>query len=220
MTRPDFIGTYVAHGRLNFYGATATEIDRASFAVSRVLRSFTFPAGSNILTISMIPEIIQYGAFERAVQMLGLYGLNADDSPFDAGRVESIARQFAPVAVCGVAKSTLDGLAMMGHDVATVFCGRVVWARPDAFEAVSALAHVDSRRVVSVGPVLALECAFGGLHYDSREWSIVNTVWGTLAISSRLDRVEPLIDLDTGLAGRVEDVACRCGARDAILVMT
>ncbi|MDK2756048.1 MAG: hypothetical protein KYX66_04850 [Blastomonas fulva] len=216
--RPDFIGTCNVRGEISFYGATAAEIDRSAFTLTRVLRTFGFAPGSNILTISMVPEIIQYGGFERAVQMLGLYGLNADDSLFDAGRVESISRQFNPAAICGVAASTLEGLRMFGHDVATVFAGRTVWARPDAFEQVSAMADVDARRVVSIGPVLALECAHGSLHYDSRDWTIVARD-GVLRLTSRYNRIEPLDDLDTGHCGSVSVAPCTCGTRDGVVVL-
>lgn len=213
--RPDFIGCYDALGTRHFYGATAQEIDRSAFALSRVLRSFEFAPGSNVLTISMVPEVIQYGAFERAVQMLGFYGLNADDSPFDAGRVESIVRQFAPVAVCGVAKSTLDGLAMMGHDPAKIFAGRVVWARPDAYDALVALG-IPARRVASIGPMLALECATGGLHFDDREW-VIDEEEGALILSSRMNRVEPVERLATGYMGSIRAEACGCGTREQVV---
>lgn len=215
--RPDFIGCYDVGGTRQFYGATAQEIDRSAFALSRVLRSFEFAPGSNVLTISMVPEVIQYGAFERAVQMLGFYGLNADDSPFDAGRVESIIRQFAPVAVCGVAKSTLDGLAMMGHDPAKIFAGRVVWARPDAFDALVALG-VPARRVASIGPMLALECAAGGLHFDNREW-MLEAKDGALILSSRMNRVDPIEDLAVGYSGSIGTHACPCGMREEVVTL-
>lgn len=215
-TRPDFIGCYDVAGERHFYGATSSEIDRAAFTISRVLRTYAFPAGSNILTISMVPEIIQYGSFERAVQMLGMYGLNADDSPFEAGRVESISRQFSPVAICGVAKSTLDGLAMIGHDPVKVFAGKVVWARPEAYDAVKALGGCVARRTVSVGPMFALECADGALHYDDRDW-LVEDRGGALHLTSRMHRVEPLDGLDTGFRGAVSSAACACGVRDAVI---
>lgn len=216
--RPDFIGCYKVRGDVSFYGATAAEIDRSAFSISRVLRTFAFAPGSNILTISMVPEIIQFGGFERAVQMLGLYGLNADDSPFDAGRVESISRQFDPVAICGVAASTLEGLRMFGHDPARVFAGRTIWARPDAFDTVRGFANVDARRVALIGPVMALECAHGSLHYDSRDWDIVSRV-GRLHLSSRTERTEPLADLDTSIDGRVGTEPCTCGTRDNVVVL-
>lgn len=218
LIRADFIGCYDVSGQRRFYGATAAEIDRGAFTLTRVLRTFAFVPGSNVLTISMVPEIIQYGPFEGAVRMLGLYGLNADDSPFDAGRVESICRQFSPVAVCGVGKSTLDGLTMMGHDPAKVFAGRVVWARLDAYDAVAALG-IPVRRVMSIGPMLALECAAGGLHYDNRDWTL-DTVEGELVLSSRMMRVEPIDQLATGFKGAVSGKACECGTRDAVVKLT
>lgn len=215
MRKPEFIGCYDVAGTRHFYGSTAQEVDRSAFTLTRVLRTFEFAPGSNILTISMVPEVIQYGSFERAVQMLGFYGLNADDSPFDAGRVESIVRQFSPAGICGVAKSTLDGLAMMGHDPAKIFTGRTVWARPDAYDALVALG-IPARRVVSIGPMLALECASGGLHYDNREWTL-EAEDGELLLSSRLNRVEPLERLPVGHKGSVSPNACSCGTREQVV---
>lgn len=216
--RPDFIGCYDIGTVRHFYGVKTAELDRAAFTCSRVLRTFGFIEGTHILTISMVPEIVQYAPLERGIQMLGIYGLNADESPFDAGRVASIARQFAPVAICGVAKSTLDGLAMLGVDARTVFEGRVVWARPDCYEAVRALGGCDARRIASIGPMLAIECAHGGLHYDSRDWEL-SVAGGRLMLSSRLPRVEPLDQLDTGVEGTLPDHPCRCGIRDALVAL-
>jgi len=215
-TRPDFIGAISAGGIVHFYGASAAEIDRGAFAIVRVLRSFRVAPHSTILTVSTIPEIVQYGAFERAIQMLGMLGINADDSPFDAGRVESISRQFEPPAICGVSAATIDGLRALGHDPAQCFAGRTVWARPNAYKSVLELDRVDARQVVSIGPALALECAEGSLHYDSREWSI-HAVNGTLRISSRHERSEPLVDFDTLIDGEVIVRPCRCGAKDGAI---
>lgn len=215
-TRPDHIGAFTANGETHFYGVTVAEIDRGAFAVARVLRTFDFKPGSTLLVISLVPEIIHYGAFERAAQMLGLYGINADDSPFDAGRVESISRQFDPPAMAGVSAQTLGGLKTFGHDAAKVLAGRTVWARADAFEAVRAMPAVNARRVVAFGPHLAFECAHGGLHYDSRDW-VVEARDGVLHISSRYQRAESVEGFNTGIRGAVESRACSCGNRDAVI---
>jgi hypothetical protein len=214
--RPDHIGAFVLNGTSHFYGVTAAEMDRGAFAVTRVLRSFDFKPGSTLLVISLVPEIVHYGAFERAAQMLGFYGINADDSAFDAGRVESISRQFDPPAMVGVSGQTIEGLRMFGHNVENVFAGRTVWARADAYNAVKVIPRVNARRIVSLGPLLAFECAHGGIHYDSRDW-IVEVRGGWLHLSSRLERVHPINDLDTGLRGVVEEHACSCGNRDATI---
>ncbi len=209
----DIVGCYTVAGKTHFYGVTLDELDRSSFAMVRVLRSFGLAPGGIVLTISLTQEVVQFAPFERAIQSIGLYGINSDLSPYDAGRVESIMRQFGPAAICGVGNETIEGLKMLGHDPAAVFRGRVVWARPDAYDAVAALQGVSARRCALLGPALALECADGGLHVDGQEW-IVSELDGVLSIRSRTQRTTPLANLNTGIAGTVPDRPCACGNRD------
>ena len=212
-SHPDQIGCYTVHGKTHFHSVKRTELDRAGVQMARTLRSFAFKPGSYVLTVSVVQEVVQFAPFEFALQLLGLYGTNADLSPFDAGRVESLARQFDPVAICGVGNEVLEGLKMMGHDAATVFKGRTVWARPDAYDAIKAMPGVTARRVVLVGPALALECAQGSLHIDGREWDV--TVDGEeLVLSSRQYRIDPVSGLKTGFSGALTDTPCACGSPD------
>jgi hypothetical protein len=209
----DIVGCYTVAGKTHFYGVTLDELDRSAFAMVRVLRSFGLAPGGIVLTVSLTQEVVQFAPFERAIQSIGLFGINSDLSPYDAGRVESIMRQFDPGAICGVGTETLEGLKMFGHDPAAVFRGRLVWARPDAYAAVAALGGVLARRCALLGPALALECADGGLHVDGQEW-IVSEEGGKLSIQSRTLRATPLPGLDTGIAGTVPDRPCSCGNRD------
>ena len=217
-SHPDHVGSYAVNGEFHFYSTKRTELDRSGLQMARWLRSYDFPPGSYVLTISSQEEIIHFASFEFAVQVLGLYGTNADDSPFDAGRVESLSRQFSPVAIAGVSSSTLEGLKMMGHDPEKVFSGKTVWARPDAFAAVDVMDSVSARRLCMVGPALAFECAHGGLHIDGREWS-VSQIEGELTISSRIDRIERLTELPTGIKGDIHPVACTCGSSDPLILI-
>ena len=218
-TQPaNIVGSISAHGRTHFYGVTLDELDRSAFALVRVLRTFAFAPGSIVLDISVTQEVVQFAPFERALQSIGFYGINADLSPYDAGRVESIVRQFDPVAICGIGAETLEGLKMLGLDPAKVLAGRVVWARPDAYAAVAALEGVIARRCALLGPALALECADGGLHYDGQEW-IVSKAGGALSVTSRTLRASPLHAFDTGLAGTVSDRPCVCGNRDPFVLV-
>ena len=218
-TQPaNIVGSISAHGKTHFYGVTLDELDRSAFALVRVLRTFAFPAGSTVLDISVTQEVVQFAPFERALQSVGFYGINADLSPYDAGRVESIARQFDPVAICGVGSETLEGLKMFGLDPARVLAGRVVWARPDAYPAVSGMEGVIARRCALLGPALALECAEGGLHFDGQEW-VVSQAGDTLAVASRTVRATPLPPFDTGLRGIVSDRPCTCGNRDPFVLL-
>tara|TARA_R110002049_G_scaffold9363_2_gene47875 strand:+ start:1147 stop:1818 length:672 start_codon:yes stop_codon:yes gene_type:complete len=212
-SHPDQIGCYTAHGKTHFYSVKRAELDRAGVQMARTIRSFSFKPGAYVLTISVVQEVVQFAPFEFALQLLGLYGTNADLSPFDAGRVESLARQFDPVAICGVGNEVLEGLKMMGHDAATVFKGRTVWARPDAYDAVNAMPDVTARRVVLIGPALALECARGSLHIDGREW-VLETKGDEFILSSRQYRIDPVSGLKTGISGTLPDTPCSCGSPD------
>lgn len=216
--RPDHIGAYTIDGKTEFYAARRAELDRSGVQMARWLRTFGFDPGRYILTVSVTQEIVQFAPFEYAIQILGLFGTNADLSPYDAGRIESLARQFDPAAICGVGKQAIDGLAMMGHDPQSVFEGRTVWARPDAYEAIAALNGIDARRTVLLGPALALECAAGGLHVDSREWQL-DVEADQLLISSRLERVEPLLRLNTGISGSIDATPCACGSSDHVICL-
>lgn len=216
--RPDVIGTYKVESTVSFYAARYDELDRGAIGIARLLRSFKFAPGSAILVVSLVQEVLQIAPFERAVQVLGMYGVNAELSPFDAGRVESSTRQFLPVAIFGVGASTLEGLKSFGHDPAKIFADRTIWARPDAYDAVAAMPYVDARRVVFLGPTTAIECAHGGLHYDSRDW-FLESRGGRLHLSSRMPRFEPLSGLDTGVDGAVSTEPCACGTKEAVIIL-
>ena len=215
-TRPEVVGSYVIEGKTRFYGTLYSELERQTVGLANILRTFRLPPGSVILTVSLVHEVVQFAGFEKAIQVIGLYGTNSELSPYDCARIESICRQFNPAGICGVAAITLDGLKACGHDVARVFAGRTVWARPDAYDAVKQMAGVDARRVVILGPALALECAHGSVHYDARDWNL-ETLNGTLHLSSRMPRIEPVSRLDTGISGNVAVAPCSCGVSEGCL---
>jgi hypothetical protein len=215
-SRPDVVGCFHAGGTTHFHPARFDELERQSIGIARILRTFNFKPESTILVVSIVPEVVQFAPFEKAVQHLGMYGINAESTNYDAGRIESIARQFNTPGICGIGAASLEGLKMFGHDPAQVFAGRTIWARPDAYDAVKAMDGVDARRIVILGPAVAYECAHGGLHYDSRDWSLSESE-GTLHLSSRMPRITPILDLDTSVAGKVLDTACTCGARENLI---
>lgn len=215
-SNPDIVGSYAVGTRREFYSAMRTELDRSGTRMVRTLQTFGFAPQSFVLTISSTPEVIQFAPFEAAVQQLGLFGINADDSPFDAGRVESISRQFNPAGMMGVSAQTLEGLKMMGHDPETVFRGRVIWARPDAWQAVRRMDGVTARRCLLIGPALGFGCEQGEVHLDRWEWDI-RSEQGELVLSSRLNRFEPVSGLRTGVMGAVSGAACSCGNADTVV---
>ena len=218
-THPDAVGRYVVHGQSHFFAIKRSEIERCGLAAARVIATFELLPGRFVLTISLMPEIAQIGPFESGVQLLGLLGTNADLSPYEATRVEALVRLFDVAAICGIDKSVLDGLAMIGKNAAEIFKGRIVWARPDAYALVAAMPGVIARRCVELGPVLGLECAAGeGMHIDGREWDI-SDAGGTIRLSSRAYRIQPVTDLDTGVKGHVVGLPCSCGNRDPLVVL-
>lgn len=215
---PDVVGSYTVNGQTHFHAATLAELDRSGHNFGHLLGTFGFAPGRFVLTVSLVQEAVQFAPFEVAMTDLGLYGTNSDYSPYDAGRVESLSRQVDFVAACGVGKDTLEGLAMFGHDPEKVFGGRTVWARADAYDALKAIEGIDVRRCVFLGPAMALECAHGGVHFDSREWAVEDR-GGTLHLSSHLQRVEPVDSLDTGVAGRLSAAPCGCGSLDPAIAL-
>jgi hypothetical protein len=215
-SRPDVVGCFTASGKTHFHPARFDELERQSIGIARILRTYNFKPESTILVVSIVPEVVQFAPFEKAVQHLGMYGINAESTNYDAGRIESIARQFDTPGICGIGAASIDGLKMFGHDPAKVFAGRTIWARPDAYDAVKAIDGVDARRMVILGPMVAYECAHGGVHYDSRDWNLSDAA-GTLHLSSRMPRITPISDLDTGVAGHVLDMACSCGTRENLI---
>lgn len=213
---PDIVGAYSVGETQHFHAATYTELSRTAGSFADVIATFGFAPEDFILTISLLPESIYFTAFESAVGKLGIYGTNADDSPFDAGRIEALSRQVDFVAACGASTHTLSGLRQFGHDPVEVFKGRTVWARPDAFEEFEAMEGVDARRFVPLGPAFALECAHGGLHVDHVEWNFSDD-GGRIHVASRLAHVDPVDDVDTGVAGKMSRQPCPCGLTLAMI---
>jgi len=216
---PDLVGCYAHKGRLEFFPVRRMELDRTALSPARVIRSFGIKPGNYVLTISLVREVVQFAPFEQALTTLGMIGINADASPYDAGRVEATIRQFDVAAICGLDKGVLDGLAILGHDPARIFAGRVVWARPDAWQLVSALPGVTARRCAELGPVLGLECIEGdGVHVDAREWTL-DDAGGTIRLTSRAARITPVADLDIGVRGRLARHPCGCGSVDPRIML-
>ncbi len=207
---PDIVGAYSLAGAQHFHAVAYRELERTGGSFASVIATFGFKPEDFILTISLLPESIYFTAFETAVQKLGIYGTNADDSPFDAGRIESLSRQVDFVAACGASAQTIAGLRQFGHDPASVFAGRTVWARPDCYREFAGMEKVDARRFVPLGPAFGLECAHGGVHVDQIEWHFAPRD-GTIHLSSRLGHVDRVDDLDTGVAGALAGSPCSCG---------
>jgi hypothetical protein len=217
---PMFIGRYyAADEKRTSLAMSASELERARAAMVRVLATFHFRTGGNVMVTAQFDEPVQLLGAERGIMSYGLVAVSAASTPYDGSRIEMIARRFAPVAALGITAGTLDGLAKLGYDAAKVFANMVVWARPDAYERLAALPGLRVFRWLEVGPAVAIECSAGnGAHIDHFEWD-VDTEDGEIVLTSRLERCEPFKRYRTGVRGRVLRAACTCGNLDPRVVI-
>ena len=190
------------------------EQDRARRAVLRVINTFHFRTGSNVLITSTFNEALQYMPFERAVMTYGMVAVSADSTPWDAKRVEAIARQFSLTAAAGICKNVVDGLSQLGFNIETLLAGIPVWARPDIYDELKASPTITPFRYLELGPAIALECVHGnGAHIDRCEWD-VTALNGEIVISSKLPRCQEFTDYRTGVKGSIINSPCNCGNPD------
>jgi hypothetical protein len=216
---PLSVGRYfAADGKRETLAYSMLELERARLAAVRVLDSFHFRSGGNVLLTSMWDEGAQLMPVERAIMSYGLVAVSADSSVFDAQRVESIVRRFPLIGAMGITAGTLDGLEKLGHDPARLFAGPVVWARPGAYERLKPLGGLKVYRCLELGPAFAFECPCGaGAHLDRYEWAVEEQD-GEVLLSSRLPRCESFTRLRTGVKARVVHGVCGCGNPDPRVV--
>jgi hypothetical protein len=211
VNEPVGIGAFLNASGKTFLPASQEEIDRTDQFVSRTLSTFHFRTGGHILVISMLDMWVQFMPLERGAMDYGLVVCSADDSPWDAARVESIMRRFDVSAVAAVSNDCLNGLEQLGHDPAAVFGDAVVWAYPDAC---ARLDKSNVHRFMQLGPAIAMECGQkDGLHIDHFEWN-VESVDGELQLSSKMPRAMDFKRFATGIRGEVEQGICGCGNTD------
>jgi hypothetical protein len=213
---PIAVGRYLDPNGKHFLPFTLGEVERGRNAMLRMLRTFHFRSGENVLFCSLLDEAAFVVPLERACNDYGLLILSADSSFFDAGRVESIMRRFDVSAVFGVTPATLAGLQALGHDPMKLFAHSKVWAGPGAWEQLEGLPHLRCWR--EVGPAIALECAAGGGPHICRfEWDVEEDK-GEIVLSSRLARALPFRHYHTGVHARLDHTPCACGNADPRLV--
>ena len=216
---PMAVGRYFdAQGQRKVLPYSALEFERARRAMGRILSTFHFRAGGNMLVTALFDEGAQMMPMERAVMSYGMVAVSADSSPYDGSRVESIIRRFALVGAVGIGAATLDGLAGLGHSAEALLAGKVVWARPDAYARLHGKPGLTVYRWLEVGPAVAVECSAGaGAHVDRFEWDIEED-GGEIVLTSRLERSVAFDGYRTGLRGHVHHGACRCGNPDPRIV--
>lgn len=194
------------------------EQDRARRYALRVLNTFHFRTGSNILLTSTFDETLQFMPFERAVMTYGMVVVSADSTPWDGKRVESIARRFDLTAAAGISKNVVDGLNQLGFKIEELLPGIPVWAKQDAYDDLKALPGMQVYRYLEAGPLVGFECSQGnGVHIDRFEWNI-DEIDGEIVASSRLPRCVEFNNFRTGLKARIDRSACNCGNTDPRII--
>ena len=170
--------------------------------------------GRAVLLVCQFEEAAQFVPIEEALSERGLILANAEASIYDGSRAVSVLRRFDVAAVIGLNAPLLDNMLEIGADVPALLAGKVVWARPCAYDRLADMAGFTLLRYLEVGPALALECACAsGAHVDAREWA-VSSEHGEVRLTGRLLRSLPFSDAPTGLMADVDDAVCDCGLSD------
>jgi hypothetical protein len=198
--RPNFIGRYVVDGVPYLMPVGAQEYERTETFFARALRAENFTSGRKALIISSLRETAVLLPFERALITLGLIMCGSEASPYDGARTEATIRRFDVAMVAPVTNVALEAIAAAGFDAAKLFRGKIVWAKPDAYERLLGAPDIDLRRWLEIGPVTALEThAGGGMLIDGREW-LLEPEGEVTYVSSKLGRAMPFNRLKIPLA--------------------
>jgi hypothetical protein len=210
--QPYFVGHFWDGQDWNYLPMTHREVERSVIANIRILDTFRVPPRSGALVISSHDNWVMAIPLEEALMRSRQIIFNADNSPFEAGRIEAFLRRFNPPMVFGVSTQVLQGLENTGHDPRQLLAGRTVWCVDR--EAWQQLADVETLRLRQwrqIGPASAMECAAGaGLHVDTQEW-LLEQDQGEIVITSRMNRYPELLRTRTGLRGHIDHSCCACG---------
>ncbi|MFZ4603287.1 MAG: hypothetical protein ACOYM8_12610 [Caulobacterales bacterium] len=158
-------------------------------------------AGKQVLFIGAGAQWGQDWPYQNAAMRIATIASYAENSPFDAYRVEMFTRRFRFHAVLGVSGAILDGLEQAGHDLARVFAHvPVVCAMVEAAPRLLAKG-VRCWRQIDLGATYAFESPDEqGARYDESEW-LVESRDGALLISARHPRASPFVRLSSGVSG-------------------
>lgn len=209
---------YDAEGQRVILPFSYPEQERARRAAMRLLSSFHFRTGSNILLTSLLDQTAQIMPIERALYSSGYVAVSADASPYDAKRVESIIRRFNLTAAINITSITLEGLKGLGYNPQELFKGLIVWADPSAYETLARHANTTTFKYLEIGPATAMECPHkNGSHIDRFEW-LTETIDGEIVLTSRLNRCTEFSRYKTGFHGQVDRMNCACGNPDPRII--
>jgi len=217
---PHFVGHYWDGADWNYLPMTHREVERAVLTNIRVMDTFRHPTRSGVLVIACFDDWALTIPLEEAVIRSKNIVYNADDSPFEANRIEAFLRRFNPPMVFGVSEGVLQGLQTMGHSAAELFAGRTVWCRdPAAYRQLAGVPEIRLRRWQQIGPAAAMECvAGGGLHVDAEEW-LLEEDNGEILVTNRLGRFPEITRVTTGLKGSIDTRCCPCGISNPKVVL-
>ena len=210
----DLIGRYHVGEEATFLPMSIRELTRAGEFAGWVIDSLGLTPGRAVLLVCQFEEAAQFVPLEEALSERGLVLANAEASIYDGGRAASVLRRFDVAAVIGLNAALLDSMVEIGADIEALLAGKVVWARPCAYDRLAATSGFTLLRYLEVGPALALECASAaGAHIDAREWTVADRD-GEVRVTGRLLRALPLTDAATGVFARIDREVCGCGLSD------
>jgi len=197
------IGRIKLAGAIMPYPMSRRDIDADTEWALALFKEMDMRDDALSLFVSAGAETAQVWPYENAAQRLDSPLSFAENSPFDAYRVEMFLRRFQIQIVFGVTQAIVRGLLDGGHDLHKVFAsaGHVL-AHHDAWPLLQA-ANVPAWRLISLGATYAVEPPTGGgARYDQREW-FVEEKNGELLLTSLAARRAPFVRLHTGVRGRV-----------------
>ncbi|WP_027948273.1 hypothetical protein [Haliea salexigens] len=208
-----FVGHYSMGDTQHFFEVSEREVSRMVTSVSRVLKSFDRFDNDCALVISPHDAWLRTVPLQRALIADRKVVMDAEDSPFEAPRIEAFMRRMRPSLVFGISSGVLEGLKQMGFDARTLFANAHVWVTDAGAYTVLQEAECKSLlRWAQLGPAVGLECAFGGgVHVSERDWVLAKDPRGVL-VSSRLDPAPSLQECPTGVMAEIVTQPCGCGA--------
>jgi hypothetical protein len=200
------------------YPVSYDDVEDDVAGARRALIALGLQPGDTVLLVSTIEESAHFWPMQAAIIELGMLGLLADATLFDAIRVEMLLRRFSVDAAIGINTTIVEGLRAASFDVAEVL-GRagLVAARVDAVPALRA-SGIDVHRWVALGPTYAMDCRAGRLHVDSETWA-VSSPTGELVIQPIRGRALGSDAITTGVMGHATFEACTCGRQDGVVVL-
>jgi hypothetical protein len=179
-------------------------------AAAQGLAALGLRSGDVVLIVSKIEETGHFWPFNAAIAELGMLGLCADSTLFDASRSEMLLRRFDVRAVIGLNQAVIEGLVAAGFEPSAVLSqAPLLVVRPDATESLTKI-DLPFAQWVPLGPTYAIECTESRLHTDSTQWDL-SSPDGEIVVRPLECRLMPSEPIYTGVRGTVSRGSCGCG---------